>query len=210
MRILKYLLIASCVISICGCSKTENNSGNETPVEQTEKETFHYEHDPQDNPEAMKDIVVDPDAVYGFAPDPNSQRLGEYAKYDWSDEEFVAEAQQTRREYHESMASMTDMIYEMRDEGASTEEIARAVSAERNRLRWESNKDDPEALEAMKKSNLETYGHEEGPTPDQLYEKYGSWAVVVQKAFAPNLGMDAVVGLYDENYRLYVELGLAE
>ena len=114
-----------------------------------------------------------------------------------------------RRKYHAGMASMLDIIYEMRDENASTEEIARAVSAERNRLRLAAYEDDPEALAKTKESNLETYGQEEGPTPDQLYEKYGSWPLVIQKAFAPNLGMDAVCGLYDDNYQLYIELGLA-
>ena len=70
-------------------------------------------------------------------------------------------------------------------------------------------RENPEALSKTKESNLETYGQEEGPTPDQLYEKYGSWPLVIQKAFAPNLGMDAVCGLYDDNYQLYIELGLA-
>ena len=32
------------------------------------KESFAYEHDPRDNPTAMRDIVVNPDAVYGFSP----------------------------------------------------------------------------------------------------------------------------------------------
>lgn len=209
MKFLKYLLAVSLLILSCGCTKTNDPSSSDTSDQETVNQTFQYEHDPQENPEAMKDIVVDPDAVYGFAPDPNSERLAEYAKYDWSDEEFVAQAKQTRKEYHESMDSMTDIVYKMRDEGASTEEIARAVSAERNRLRLEANSSDPEALEAVKQSNLQTYGNEEGPTPEQLYEKYGSWAVVLQKAFAPNLGMDAICGLYDEYYQLYIELGLA-
>ena len=47
-------------------------------------------------------------------------------------------------------------------------------------------------------------------TDEQLYEKYGSWAIVLQKAFSPNLGMDVICGLYDENYQLYIELGLVE
>ena len=33
---------------------------------------------------------------------------------------------------------------------------------------------------------------------------------VIQKAFSPNLGMDAVCGLYDQYYPLYVMLGFAE
>lgn len=184
----------------------------------TEKETdtqpknvpFTYEHDPRENPAAMEDIVENPDAVYGFSPNPESARLGSFAEYDWTDPEVVAEAQKERREYHESMDTMTDILYRMRDEGASMEEMARAVSEERNRLRLESYKDDPKGLAEVKESNLKTYGHEEGPTPDQLYEKYGSWTVVLQKAFSPNMGMDACCGLYDEYYWLYIELGYVE
>ncbi|MBP5279034.1 MAG: hypothetical protein J6Z03_01000, partial [Erysipelotrichaceae bacterium] len=157
-----------------------------------------------------KDIIEDPDAVYGFSPDPESTRLGTFAEYDWSDEEFVESAKEERIKYHQDMDSMTDILYTMRDQGASTEEMARAVSAERNRLRLESYMNDPDNLAKIKESNLATYGEEEGPTPDQLFEKYGSWALVIQKAFSPNLGMDAICGLYDEYYSLYIELGLAE
>ena len=87
--------------------------------------------------------------------------------------------------------------------------MARAVSEERNRLRLAAY-DDPEGLAEVKKSNLETYGHEDGPTPDDLFEKYGSWTTVMQKAFSPNMGMDACCGLYDECYLLYIELGYVE
>ena len=176
----------------------------------TEEAAFVYEYDPRDNPEAMKDIVENPDAVYGFSPDPASERLGNYAEYDWTDPDLVKQAQEERRAYHESMDSMTDILYEMRENDASMEEMARAVSEERNRLRIEACKDDPEALASLKESNLKTYGHEDGPTPDELYEKYGSWTTVLQKAFSPNLGMDACCGLYDEYYWLYIELGYVE
>ena len=88
--------------------------------------------------------------------------------------------------------------------------MARAVSEERNRIRIESYKDDPEGLKNLKESNLKAYGDENGPTPDSLFEKYGSWTAVMQKAFSPNLGMDACCGLYDEYYWLYIELGYVE
>ncbi len=172
--------------------------------------TFSYIHDPRENPEAMKDIVENPDAVYGFSPDPESSRLGPYAEYDWTDPKFVAEAQEERRAYHESMDSMTDILYRMREEGASIEEMARAISEERNRMRLASYEGDPEGLAAVKESNLKTYGHEEGPTPDELFQKYGSWTVVMQKSFSSNMGMDACCGLYDEYYWLYIELGYVE
>ena len=176
----------------------------------SEKEPFQYIHDPRQNPNAMKDIVEDPAAVYGFSPDPNSTRLSVFADYDWTDPAVVAEAKKNREEYHASMESMIDIVYKMRDEGATTEVIARAVSNERNRVRLTVSENDPEKLAKLRESNLKTYGNEEGPTPDQLYETFGSWQTVLQKAFSPNLGMDAVCGLYDDYYDLYVELGLAE
>ena len=39
------------------------------------QESFAYEHDPRDNPEAMKDIIYNSAAVYGFSPSPDSTRL---------------------------------------------------------------------------------------------------------------------------------------
>ena len=171
------------------------------------RKPFQYVHDPRENPTAMADIIEDPNAVYGFSPDPESARLGSFAEYDWTDPKFVAGAKEERKAYHDSMESMTDILYRMRDEGASIEEMARAVSEERNRLRLEPYLNDPEGLAAIKESNLKTYGHEDGPTPDELFEKYGSWTAVIQKAFSPNMGMDACCGLYDDYYLLYIELG---
>ena len=223
-RVLYLILIAAlCLsaLSACGAAakeepRTEPESQQEESVpaptpEETEPQpqdgVFAYVHDPRENPEAMADIVENPAAVYGFSPNPDSTRLGTYAQYDWTDPDFVAKAQEERRAYHESMDSMTDILYRMRDEGATIEEMARAVSEERNRLRLASYADDPDGLAQVKESNLKTYGHEEGPTPDELYEKYGSWELVLQKAFSSNMGMDACCGLYDEYYWLYIVLG---
>ena len=163
-----------------------------------------YSHDPRDNPDAMKDIVYNPDAVYAFAPDPASVRIGEYADaIDWTDPEQVADARKIREDYHASLSELYEIITDMLLEAKPVEEIARAVSQKRNELRLEAVKDSPENLELTKKSNLETYGHEEGPTPDELYEKYGSWQTVLEKALDTNAGMDACVGLYDEYYDYY-------
>ncbi len=208
-RFISSLLLILMVISmITGCAPKKD----ETPQDEqsNENSVYRYAHDPRDNPEAMKDILEDPDAVYGFSPDPESTRLSSFAEYDWTDPAFVAQAKEERIAYHNSMESMIDILYSLREEGASTEEMARAVSAERNRLRLAANSDDPQKLAKIKQSNLETYGQEEGPTADQLFEKYGSWAIVIQKAFSPNLGMDVICGLYDDYYSLYIELGLVD
>lgn len=215
MMKMKRILFASLIILAlavcagpCGLALAEAAVPSVTvaPEENTEQ-GFSYIHDPRTNPEAMKDIVENADAVYGFSPNPESTRLGSFAAFDWTDPAFVAQAREERIAYHESLESLTDILYRMRDEGASIEEMARAVSIERNRLRLASYEDNPEGLAEVKKSNLETYGHEDGPTPDELYEKYGSWITVLQKSFSSNMGMDACCGLYDEYYQLYIELG---
>ena len=194
-------ILVICVL-LCACVTKSEKSESAT--------VFSYVHDPRLNPEAMKDIIVNDDAVYGFSPDPQSKRLGSYAQYDWTDPVFVAQAREERIKYHDSLKTMKDILNQMKEKGATTEEIARAISAERNRLRLAAYDGDPAGLAEVKKSNLETYGHEDGPTADEMFEKYGSWEAVIQKAFSPNLGMDACCGLYDDNYQLYIELGLAE
>jgi len=202
-KVLLYLTLALTVVfCMCACASAK------TP-EPAKTESFSYVHDPTLNPEAMKDIIVNEDAVYGFSPDPASTRLGIYAVYDWTDPALVAKAMAERIEYHDSFKSMSDILDKLMGEGASIEEMARAVSNERNLIRLDSYAGDPEGLAEVKRSNLATYGHEEGPTPDELFEKYGSWEIVMQKAFSPNLGMDACCGLYDMYYDLYVVLGLA-
>ncbi|MBQ9632955.1 MAG: FMN-binding protein [Lachnospiraceae bacterium] len=168
------------------------------------QESFTYEHDPRDNPEAMKDIIYNPAAVYGFSPSPDSTRLKDYVDaLDWTDPDQVAEARALRQAYHDSMSELYRMIEDLLHEGKDVETIARAVSQRRNELRLESEADDPEALALTKKSNLEAYGNEMGPTADQLYEKYGSWQTVLEKARGTNAGMDACLGFYDEYYDFY-------
>ena len=177
------------------------------PAAAVEGERFSYQHDPRLNPKAMEDIVVNPNAVYGFSPSPDGS-LKEYVDpIDWSDPQAVETYRQERAAYHRSLQSMYDMLTEMKAAGATTEEIARAVSAERNALRIASYAGDPEGLAAMKARNLEVYGREEGPTPDEMYEKYGAWETVIEKAFSVNMGMDVCLGLYDDYYPIYLALG---
>lgn len=159
-----------------------------------------YIHDPRLNEKAMEDIVVDNSAVYGFKPSKDSTRLAEYADADWSDPVAVEGYRQERIQYLSQFDSMYDLWNEMINKGESTETIARAVSAKRNEIRLASYANDPEGLAKVKKSNLDTYGNENGPTPESLFEKYGAWEKVLLKSFSSNSGMDACLGLYDVQY----------
>ena len=172
---------------------------------------FRYEHDPRLNAMAMADIIVDPTAVYGFAPSPEGSLSG-YASFDWSDPELVngENGRLARMAYHESIHEMYAMMNAMRIEDKSIEEIARAISSKRNEIRLAALADNPAGLAAAKARNLEIYGHEEGPLPDELYEQYGSWETVLEKAFSTNSGMDACLGLYDDYYDLYLMTGQVE
>ena len=156
-----------------------------------------------ENPKAAEDIMVTPDALYGYSPRPDSVRLKAYADADWSDAALVESARQDRLAYHESFKELYRMIEQMLGEAKNVEEIARAVSTRRNEIRLESYKDNPQGLEKVKKSNLDTYGNENGPTPESLYEKYGSWQTVLEKSLSSNPGMDACLGLYDMYYDTY-------
>ena len=170
-----------------------------------------YQHDPRLNARAMEDIVADPAAVYGFRPSPEGG-LAAYADADWTDPALVngENGRGARIAYHESVQALYALLGEMTAAGSSTEEIARALSAKRNELRFAAQADNPEGLEMLKARNLEKYGHEEGPLPDELFAKYGSWETVIEKVFSMNSGMDACLGLYDDYYALYVAAGQVE
>lgn len=203
----KLLAILTAVFLLTGNAAVYAEETPTTAV--TSKSGYTYVHDPMDDPEAAKDIIRNPDAVYGYSPSPESTRLKEYAKYDWTDEEFVAKSRQDRIDYHKAKEQIYILTNKLVEEGKSIEEIARAASALRNQIRLDSYKDNPEGLATVKKSNLETYGNEEGPTADSLYEEYGSWTTVLEKAFSINKGMDACLGLYDEMYSVYEALETA-
>ena len=192
-------------------SQVESATASETESEEEqESETsagrFVYQHDPRENPSAMADIVADETAIYGFRPNETGS-LSIYADADWSDPDVVEKGRQDRIAYHQSLESMYDLLAEMTEEGKSTEEIARALSALRNQMRLASYENDPEGLAKLKERNLQKYGHEEGPLADELYEQYGSWEMVISKSFSANSGMDACLGLYDDYYDLYVSVG---
>lgn len=164
---------------------------------------FVYQHDPMVNPKAAADILEDPSTVYGYRPNPESSRLGVYADYDWTDPIIVAEMRQEREEYHKSMGELYSIISAMKAEGRPIEEIARTVSAKRNELRLKACKTQEE-LEKLKQSNLNTYGNENGGTPEYFFEKYGSWEKVIEKSLSTNAGADACLGLYDLYYDTYI------
>ena len=200
MRV-KFMIIICVTMIMCVClSALAEEEPDNTAVPDTKGKPFAYNNDPMKDPDTAKDIIVNPKAVYGYSPNPESKRLGQFAKFDWTDREFVAEARQTRLEYYKNVDELIVMTIEMNGEGKSIEEIARAVSTQRNKLRFRNCKTDKE-IQMLKESNLAEYGNEEGPTPDFLFKKYGKWEIVLLRSFILDPGIDACTGLYDHSYK---------
>ena len=83
-----------------------------------------------DNPKAAQDIVENPNAVYGYSPNPESTRIGKFAnKIDWTNPDEVSIARQIRQAYHDANEAMLDSLYK---KGYSLKEIAYKMIDERN------------------------------------------------------------------------------
>lgn len=161
---------------------------------------FEYEHNPLDNPKTARDILKNPDAVYGYSPNPESLRIGKYAdKLDWTDPEQVEAARKIREAYHNENEAMLQDLY---NKGYTTKDIASQMVRERNMNRINSYIDtgNLEGIEIVKQSNLEIYGNEFGMSLEQALEKYGSYEEIINATVRSNLGMDACTGLYDIYY----------
>ena len=163
---------------------------------------------PLNNCIVMFSAKADPNAYYGFSPRADQGTLKSYASADWSkeNETQVLQWRKEREDYFKQFETMYEKLKQMTEDGADIETIARTISTMRNQIRWDSYKDNPEGLEALKKKNMEQWGHEFGPTPEQLFEKYGNWETVLSKAFSENPAMDACLGLYEERIDYYILL----
>jgi hypothetical protein len=178
-------------------------SGERVPVA-PEEAKFKYEHNPMDNPKAAVDIIENPDAVYGFSPNPQSESIGGFAnKIDWTNSEQVAKATERRQIYHDNNDNIAELVNKMKGEGYSTEDIAKAANNQRNMNRLNDYKNDPVGLECVMSRNTVKYGNPYGPSVELSYNKYGSWEKVIEKSMSANPGMDACCGLYDKYYHLY-------
>ena len=152
-------------------------------VERLFKGGFQYLNNPLDNLKASQDIVKNSDAVYGYSPNPKSSSVGEYANaIDWTDPIEVEKATLRREAYHSKNDNISEIVAKLKSDGCSKEEMARAANKQRNLNRLNDYINDPEGLVRVKKRNLSSYGNEEGPTADYLFQKYGSWDKVIEKS----------------------------
>ena len=161
----------------------------------------HYNNNPSDNPKVLADAVEDPNAVYGYRPNEDGS-LKNFANEDWSNPEFVENAKQKRLQYIEDDKAIYDVIAEMKNNGCSTEEMARAACDYRNQTRLNSYLDSDghvidqngynAALERMQTRSYDAL-ISSGKTPEEI----------INSSMRTNPAMDACVGLYDQNFDTY-------
>lgn len=169
-----------------------------------EPDSFYYVHNPEYNSDVMVDAEYDSTCVFGFKPN-STGSLKLYTQYDWTNKNDVSQYKTERIKYiEENDKRIKELESSLRAQGKSIEEIAKACSNLRNQIRLDQYKNDPEGLAVLKQRNLEKYGHEEGPLPEELYVKYNnSWEMVLKKSYSTNRGMDACCGVYDLYYYMY-------
>ena len=162
--------------------------------------SHNYRHNPSDNPKVLKDAYEDPTAIYGYRPREDGS-LAAFADGDWSDPDYVERARQNRIEYHErNEETVMKLVSEMRNQGNTDEQIARAVSEYRNKSRLSSYMDDNGNI-------VNPSGYNQALSHCKSYEdlikKGKTDKGIIESATRGNPAMDACTGLYDDYYDTY-------
>ncbi|MEU6984130.1 hypothetical protein ABZ946_11965 [Streptomyces sp. NPDC046324] len=106
------------------------------------------------------------------------------------------EAQRTRMQYHELLEDMHRTEANMREAGASDEEIARELVDMRNQAKAITRAGmTPEEVRVLEARNIAKYGNPLGPTADQLYAKYGTWQQVIDASMRTSYAVDRELSL---------------
>jgi hypothetical protein len=84
----------------------------------------------------------------------------------------------------------------MRAAGASEEDIATTLSQMRNEAKVAARTlMSPEEVQTLETYNTGRYGNPVGPTPQQLYLRYGSWQEVIGAAYRTDPTINAIAAL---------------
>jgi hypothetical protein len=84
----------------------------------------------------------------------------------------------------------------MRSQGVSSENIARRVVLQRNSQKLEARSLMTELeVKGLEAGNIKRYGDPVGPTPDDLFDQYGDWDVVIQKSMKKDPEINLLLGI---------------
>lgn len=148
------------------------------------------------------DAIEDPNAVYGYRPREDGS-LASFANAKWDDPIAVEGYRQDRIAYHNrNEGAARQMVLKMEAEGASLEDIAKAVNEYRNQSRINAYIDSNGKIKnidgynaALARAEKNSYENLilSGKTPEQI----------IKSATKGNPAMDACTGLYDEYFDTY-------
>lgn len=106
------------------------------------------------------------------------------------------QAREVRLRYHQLLDTMERVADRMHEEGRSDEEIARVLVDMRNEAKDITRAGmSPEAVQALEERNMKKYGNPLGPTADQQFAKYGSWAKVIEASTRTSAAVDQELGI---------------
>ncbi|MEV6578730.1 hypothetical protein AB0M92_11285 [Streptomyces sp. NPDC051582] len=106
------------------------------------------------------------------------------------------EAQRIRIQYHDLLEDMHRTAADMREAGATDEEVARELVDMRNQAKAITRAGmTPEEVRILEERNIAKYGNPLGPTADQLYAKYGTWQQVIDASMRTSYAVDRELSL---------------
>ncbi|WP_234432183.1 hypothetical protein [Streptomyces sp. NRRL S-378] len=106
------------------------------------------------------------------------------------------EAQRTRIRYHGLLEAMPRTEADLREAGASDEEIAGELVDMRNQAKEITRAGmTPEEIRILEERNTAKYGNPLGPTADQLHVKHGSWQKVTDASVRTSYAVDRELAL---------------
>ncbi|WP_199610820.1 hypothetical protein [Flocculibacter collagenilyticus] len=139
-------------------------------------------------------IYADEKGVYGYLPKPGRRYSSEL--YDFSDIEFVQRNRKIRLDYLLGSNVLEKAISKMRNEGASSEQIASRVVWQRNSQKVEARSlMTQQEVDILESGNIKRYGDPVGPTPQQLFEKYNDWDLVIEKSMKKDPEINMLLGI---------------
>lgn len=139
-------------------------------------------------------IYADSKGVYGYLPSPGSRYASEV--YDFTDPSFVARQRDIRIGYLDGTDSLETAIDTMRAGGVDAETIARRVVIQRNSQKLEARAlmTSDEVRVAGEKS-VKDWGDPLGPTPDEMFDHFGDWNIVIQQSMRKDPAINMLLGL---------------
>jgi hypothetical protein len=140
------------------------------------------------------DIYADTRGVYGYLPKPGSRYSDEL--YDFTSPEFVSRQREIRLDYLSGSDELENVISSMRGNGRSAEEIGTRVVMQRNSQKiWARELMTSAEVSRLEAGNIKRYGDPVGPTPAQLFKKYGDWNVVIKKSMEKDPSINILLGI---------------